>query len=418
MVVFSVVVLGVFMMKGPKEIWGNQEPPVSPAVMCTIFLSGIFFLVYLLVAIVKTCFEVSAGARSSPVLLKLEASATAAKMTVNFAPMLCILFVGARMRALQIDPKNGNPQSWAQNCFFMCTFSILIQALLVILMPFVARGECKRGACEGDVSFIMENPRVGAVMTAMRYICLVALYGGAIAVVYSVFVIQHPDGRKMTPPVSPAMKCVIALTVQYFIIYTVLFICITIKSFVSGQGMNANDAEQASLMRFESDQPFTRAMSKAIAIFDAARSTVMFAPMLSILFVGTRMRALQLAKDEDGQIPRDAGPQKWVQDAMFLATWAVFVQLVMVMLVPMLTGSIKPEIDADGNAKVPPSTNKYIAIFVEVVRYANLICMYVGSTVVIVGLFTMTPQEIQPYSNRHLVPGVDVPKPPIPSSAK
>jgi len=415
---FTAVVVGVFMMRGPKEIWGNQEPPVSPAVMCTIFLSGMFFLVYLLVAITKTCFEVSRNLRQSPVLLKLEASAASAKMTVNFAPMLCILFVGARMRALQIDPKNGNPQRWAQNCFFMCTFSVLIQALLVIILPFVANGECRRGAFEGDVAFTMKNPRVGAVMTSIRYLCLIALYGGIAAVVYSVFAIQHPKGPSMTPPVSPAMHCVIALTAQYFLVFCLLFVCITIKSFVSGPGLRASDAEQNAVQRFEAESPVSKAMSRAIAILDAARSTVMFAPMLSILFIGARMRALQLAKDEDGRIPPSAGPQKWVQDAMYLATWAVFVQLIMTMLVPVLTGTDKPESDQDGNVKVPPGTHKYLAIFVEVVRYINLINMYIGATCVVVGVFLMTPQDVQPYSNKPLVPGVDVPQPPVPSSAK
>ena len=33
-----------------------------------------------------------------------------AATTVNVAPMLGILFIGARMLALQIDPKHGNPQ--------------------------------------------------------------------------------------------------------------------------------------------------------------------------------------------------------------------------------------------------------------------------------------------------------------------
>merc|ERR1719305_1850685 len=87
---------------------------------------------------------------------KLLGLLTMAKYTVNFAPMLCVLFIGARMRALQIDPKHGNPQPWAQNCFYMCTFSVLIQALLVILVPFVAKGDCRRGEVEGDLSFSVE----------------------------------------------------------------------------------------------------------------------------------------------------------------------------------------------------------------------------------------------------------------------
>jgi len=301
---FTAVVFGVFLMEGPKEIWGKEDVPVSPAVMCTILLSGLFFLVYLLVAISKTCFELSKSLRSSPALLKLEASAAQAKMTVNFAPMLCVLFIGARMRALQIDPRNGNPQSWAQKAFFICTFSILLQAILVIIMPFMARGQCKRGAFEGDIAFAMENPTVGAVMTALRYVCLLALYGGIAVVVYSVFVIKHPEGFDQTPPVSPAMQCVINLTVQYFFIYIMLFVCITVKSFGAGNGLEANDAERG----FASEAPFTSMLNKSIAIFDAARGTVMFAPMLAILFIGARMRALQLSRNKDGTISPQAGP--------------------------------------------------------------------------------------------------------------
>jgi hypothetical protein len=413
---FTLVVIGIFTMEGPKEIWGDEEVPVSPAVMCTILLSGLFFTIYMLVAITKTCFEVSTKLRTSPVLLKLEASATSAKMTVNFAPMLCILFIGARMRALQIDPKYGSPQTWAQKSFFACTFSILLQALLVIILPFVAKGNCRRGAFEGDVAFSMDNPTVGAVMTVVRYLCLMALYGGIIVVIYSVLVIQHPDGPSQTPPVSSTMQCVIALTIQYFLIHTLLFLCITVKSFLLGRGLSgSDDIEEAG--RVETQSRISRAMSQAIAIFDAARATVMYAPMLSVLFIGARMRALQLARGKDGEIPPSAGPQMWVQEAMFLATWAVFVQLIMVMIVPLLTG-VAPAIDQDGNTKVPQGASKALAIGVEGIRYLNLICMYAGAMLVVIGIFCMTPGELPPYNRRNLVPGVDVPKPPVPASAE
>jgi hypothetical protein len=413
---FTVVVLGVFMMKGPKEIWGNKQLPVSPAVMCTILLSGMFFLVYLGVAVTKTCFEVSSKMRNSPVLLKMEASFSSAKMTVNFAPMLCILFIGARMRALQIDPKNGNPQSWAQKCFFLCTFSVLVQALVVILMPFVARGVCKRGKFEGDISFKMENPTIGAVMTAVRYVCLLGLYGGIAVVVYSIYVIKHPEGRSKTPPVSPAMQCVITLTVQYFLIYIVLFALITAKTFVSGRGMEHDEEDNAVHLIDTRESPAAQAVSKAIAIFDAARSTVMFAPMLSVLFIGARMRALQLTKAKNGTIPAGAGPQKWAQDGMFLATWSVFVQLIMTMLVPIFTGK-KPEMGDDGHAKVPQGTAKGLAIMVEVVRYLSLLAMYGGAVVVMYGVYTMSPDSLPPYNEDNLVPGVEIPKPPMPTES-
>merc|ERR1719378_1626148 len=44
-------------VQGPKEIWGEAVPPVSPAVMSTIILTAIFFTVHLLVALCKTVEE-------------------------------------------------------------------------------------------------------------------------------------------------------------------------------------------------------------------------------------------------------------------------------------------------------------------------------------------------------------------------
>merc|ERR1719398_545532 len=278
-----------------------------------------FFIVYLMVALTKTTIELSGP---SEFLTKLSGLLTLAKFTVNFAPMLCILFIGARMRALQMDPKHGNPQKWAQNCFYLCTYSVMVQTLLVLIMPLLVECEAKVGASEGDIVFEMENATVGLIVLVIRWVALLALYGGFSAVIYSVFVIEHPTDVSLTPPISPAMSCVMNLTVQYFTIYLLLWICITCQQIFG-------------------DAPV---WDKAIAIFDAGLATVMFAPMLSILFVGTRMRALQLTKATDGTIPVTAGPQGWAQDAMFLCTWSVLVQVIMALMVPILTGST-PEMD-------------------------------------------------------------------------
>merc|ERR1719424_1380149 len=132
------------------------------------------------------------------------------------------------------------------------------------------------------------------------------------------------------------------LTVQYFAIYLLLWVCITAQQVFGNADI----------------------WDKSIAIFDAGRATVMFAPMLSILFVGTRMRALQLTKASDGTIPPTAGPQGWAQDGMFMCTWSVLVQVIMALLVPLLTGA-KPEMDEDGNLKTPEVSSQMIAIFCD-----------------------------------------------------
>merc|ERR1719235_3091677 len=387
---FIVICYGAFVMEGPKEIWGEEgAPPVSPAVACTMNLATQFFIVYLGVALIKTTIELGGP---SPFLSKLQGLFTLAKFTVNFAPMLCILFIGARMRALQMDPKHGNPQKWAQNCFYMCAYSVMVQTMLVIIMPFCVDCECKQGASEGDVVFEMANPTIGIVISAIRWICLLALYAGFTAVIVSVFVIEHPTDVSLTPPISPAMQCVMNLTVQYFFIYLVLWICITAQQFMGYS-------------------PF---WDQTIAIFDAGRATVMFAPMLSMLFIGTRMRALQLTKATDGTIPPTAGPQGWAQDAMFLSTWSVLVQVIMALIVPILTGA-KPEMDEDGNLKTPEGSSKIVGIFCDLVKYLCLIAMYGGAVTVMYGVYTMTPETLPPYAERgSLIPGTPVPNPPTP----
>merc|ERR1719454_2226127 len=98
--------------------------------------------------------------------------------------------------------------------------------------------------------------------------------------------------------------------------------------------------------------------------------------MLSILCIGCRMRAQQLAISSDGSLPAAFGPQPWAQQAMGLATGAIFVQLCMTVIVPILTGTEKPELDVDGNVKMPAGGSQYMAMAVELIRYANLIGMY------------------------------------------
>jgi hypothetical protein len=292
-----------------------------------------------------------------------------------------------------MDPKYGNPQKWAQNCFFLCTYSVMVQTLLVLLMPFCTKCECMQGASEGDVTFKLENPTIGIVMTVVRYCALLAMYGGFTAVIYSVFVIEHPTDVSLTPPISPAMACVMNLTLQYFSIYLVLFVSITVKQFF----------------------PDIQVMSSIIFIFEAAQKTVMFAPMLSMLFIGARMRALQLTKATDGTIPPGAGPQGWAQQGMFLATWSVLVQLIMTILVPIVTGTSKPEMDEDGNVKTPEGSNKIFGIICSTIRYLTLISMYGGAVTVMYAVFTMSPETLPPYADKgSLIPGVDVPTPPTP----
>merc|ERR1719172_329840 len=386
---FTAVCIGAYSMEAPTEVYPEgTAPPVSPAVQCTMNLAMQYFGVYLAIMVVQTYSQFNGATMETR---KLSAILQLATNTVNFAPMLAILFIGARIRALQIDPKHGAPQAWAQNCFYLCAYSVLAQLSLVIIVPYALGGEVRKGEAEGDVTFELANPSLFFVLTGVRYLLMLALYGGFTAVIVSVFTIEDKDDPEATPPISPAMQCVMNLTAQFFFVYLMLWVMITLRQVaVSYRNMS-----------------FEGFFEKAIPMMEAAKATVQFAPMLSVLFLGLRMRALQITAQE-GQ------PQPWAQDGMFLATYAVLVQMLMVFLTPLFTGG-PPKMDEDGNVVSQPG-NKIVAYTVVAIRYLALLCLYGGAVTCVVALFKITPAAaMRTTENENLVPGVAVPAPANPA---
>jgi len=258
-----------------------------------------------------------------------------------------------------MDPVNGSPQKWAQNCFYMCTYAVAAQTILSIIIPLVMQGEVRVGKTEGDMEYTVENKTLGTALTVARYIIMFCIYIGFSCVIWSIFTIEHPKGKEYTPPVSVTMQCVINLTVQFFFIYLVIWLGVTLKEFTG--------------------QEWTL-LSQTM---DNAKNTVQFCPMLSILFVGTRMRALQLTDNR-------GAPQGWAQDGMYMATWAVLIQFLMCLVVPIMTGS-PGQCDDDGNMKWEPA-HPWGLIAVQAIRWIGFFLLYGGAITVIVGVYTMTPE--------------------------
>merc|ERR1719163_1258721 len=294
--------------------------------------------------------------------------------TLAMAPMLSVLFLAARMRALQMDPIGGNPQKWAQNCFYACTYALIFQTALAVAVPLFLGGEVKKNEkIEGDFKMELKEKDsfVAKILTAFRFLIMLTLYACTMAVVCSVFTIEHPDGDELTPPLSPTMQCVLNLVFQYFVIYLLLWIYYTVEDFV---GL---------------DMSILAAAKDAI---ESAKATVQFAPMLSVLFIATRMRALQMTQNK-------GAPQGWVQDGMYLASWAVLIQFLMCLFMPIFTGKKFTPDTLDGAQKTTDEDinampgGKFGAITVTVLRYIALVALLGGTAAVITGVFLMTPEN-------------------------
>jgi hypothetical protein len=364
------LVYGIITYVPPAGVWPEGKKfPVAPAVQCTISLACQYFLVYGGIQVARTWTQFTSIAANFT--SKAENALMTATASMNFAPMLAVLFIGARMRALNMDPINGNPQKWAQNCFYMCTYALLAQTIFSVAVPLVLQGNVKVGKCEGDMEYEVENKMLGSILAIGRYVMMICIYVGVGCIIYSIFTIEHPKGPEYTIPISPTMQCVINLTFQFFFVYIWIWAAITVKEFTG--------FEWALL---------TQTMENC-------KGVVMFCPMLSILFVGTRMLALQLT-DSKG------APQGWCQDGMYMATWSLLIQFVMVLITPCATG-VPAQVDEDGNIKWEPE-NKILFYCVVAIRVLGFLLLYAGIITVVVGLYTMTPETA---NGRGAVPLVD-----------
>merc|ERR1719377_429576 len=357
------IIYGTYTYEPPKGAWpGDKIPPVSPAVGCTMILASMYFLVYAGIQFGKT-FESFSKIKTT----KLTGALEGAIVTMFFAPMMAVLFVGARMRALQMDPINGAPQRWAQNCFYACTYAVMLQCILAICVPLVLGGSIKKGdKGQGDVEYEVNNKMLGTCLLVFRWFVMLSVYLGITAVIWSVFAIEHPQGPQYTPPISVTMQCVINLTVQFFVCFIFIWIATTVKELTGWE------------WHF-----ITNTMQNAIG-------TTAFCPMLAILFVATRLRAMTLTNWK-------GAPQGWAQDGMYMATWAILIQFLMVLLIPVCTlvmegKATHPETDEDGNVKFKPE-GKIALIVVEIIRWLAFILLYAGTITVMVGIWTMTPEN-------------------------
>jgi hypothetical protein len=330
-------------MEANPAKYPDGAPPVPPALAATINLLVQYFIIALAYQISDTMKTLKVAPPA--MWMKAYAILTQALNTVKFAPMLSILFIGTRMRALQIDPVNGSPQEWAQTCFYVCAYSVLGQTILVILIPIVTGAEAKPGEIPGDVKFEIPNKALAGGVQVVRLVLMTGMYVATAMIVYANLTMEHPSGGE-TPPLSPAMQNVTILVTQFFIVYLLQWAIVTTRDLAGIE------------------------FKKMLEIVVNTAQTVEYAPMLSVLFLGARLRAEELTVGL-GQ------PQGWVQEAMYLSTFALLLKL----LVICLLGAV-------GKASAG------LTAAVEFLNYAITFALYTGIVVVCVGVMIMEPEVL------------------------
>jgi len=357
------VIVGTCLYLPPGAHDLSELPAPAPAVMCTMIMAVVFFATQLVIAMCRSYAEYS-GVEFP----KLNGVMNAAATTVEFAPMLSILFLAARMRALQHD---GQPQAWAQNCMFFSTTAMCATTLLAIAVPLTMGGTMKTNPATKESTFEVPNPMLGYVLLGVRYICMLSFYGGAVGVAYSIFTFEAPAGADATLPVSPTVQCVVNMTCQFFFVYFMMTGMLTVSEVSGGNCIQQLSGNSGPMEQW-----------KLYSAIDSAKATLAFAPMLSVVFMTTSEYAL-LITDKKG------APQAWVQDGMYMATWSLLISFLMCLATGLVMDTV--ETDEDGNV-VNKFSNTHVGLAVNAIRYLSMVLLYGGMTMVIVGLFVMTPE--------------------------
>jgi len=377
---FIIVVIGAIAMPAPEAIWKGNKPPVSPAVANTINLCTQYFIVVLMFEIYTTKVHMakSQGRVVDESDARWENMWRLAAETVAMAPMLCVMFIAVRQRALAEDPKNGNPQSWAQNCMFLCSYSVLAQTILVIIIPLIGGKVSRaRDAVEGDINYKLNNPTVQTLLEIIRWLLMLTLYISFIIVAVSPFILEGKGGGP-AKPIAPALANVLILVAQYFITFLLLWVSII----YSNQGGSNVPKE----------------------IFNKGKQAVHMAPMLAILYIATRMRSDQIGL----LIAKPSAPPRYGQEGMHLCTWALFLQVVLVIIDGIINGNA--ERDADG--KVMNRSASVGSKIIDAFRYLFMLALYGGIIVILYTIFFMDAASVDLENRRPgLIPGVEIPAP-------
>merc|ERR1719181_1689669 len=105
----------------------------------------------------------------------MESSLLAARTSVQFCPILAVLFVSTRMRALQITQQKGDPQGWAQDAMDIILAATLIQIICCLMLP-IFTGIATKTDNEGNAEYDL-RPLIGAyVVTCLKYFALFLIF--------------------------------------------------------------------------------------------------------------------------------------------------------------------------------------------------------------------------------------------------
>jgi len=361
--------------------------PVPTTTRCIVIMVCQYMIVFTALALFRTIFNCwySKPAEQPLVQHKLR-GLTAAAQTMQYAPMLCVLFIACRMRVEFLSNGRGQPQLWVQGCMYALTFAVLVNAIVVMIMPILSGKQVSLNDATRDIEEPQITPRVDPItkskvvyysMTALRYAILLGLYGGLTGIIVGINIYVPPgqtDLRNVPAP-APAILCTMILAVVFFLTQFIIVLCQTYTEFM---GVDF----------------YAGYIHKIKKVMHDAERTMDFAPMLAIVFLAARMRALQ----------HDSQPQAWAQSCMYASTGALCLTTLLAIIIPdaLEAGAMKKKPATNEDTFVVPS--RFLGYVMVTIHFACMICFYIGVLGVIASILTFKAPGAHP--TQHVFPTV------------
>jgi hypothetical protein len=188
-------------------------------------------------------------------------------------PMLCVLLLGLALRTIQRSTTYSNTAMVG-----MC-FSTGVAVLQAVIVGY-ARAQIQLGYAQ-DKAEVGPFLQLGIIFRSLSLVCLYAGIGLILAGIVAID--RTPEAHQL----SATMQCLMMLNVTYFVVHFAV---------VGG----------TACCRF-----IHRWSSSAI---DGLQNSLAFAPMLCVLMIGVRLRAIQLDVQD---------PPSWATQAMWTASISV-----------------------------------------------------------------------------------------------
>jgi hypothetical protein len=325
---------------------------ISVAVLGTIFLSVLYFSVYFVVWVGRPSATKEAyfGREEA---YRFRSAGRQALLPIRKAPMIAVLFLVARLRELQLDPPHGMPSRLEEFGIVASCAAILFETVAALVIGFKGEERAERNG--------MPSYKYSEDAHMCLHFCGSIAYLSLVPVVLGVIFSDAPDGSS-GPPLPATTSAVLQLALLYFIV----------------------NISQWLIFMMEDLQEKTFAAAEVVVV--AADTSVRLCPLVSILFVACRLRALQLTEHR-------GHPQIWAQQAMFVSLLAILWQMLSCLALPLATGKeLHCRADGDGFAswEYKPLLVAYV---MTVQKYVALFCLHASILMIAVAIFEMTAES-------------------------